>query len=398
MAPAGGTRPRSNAQSERRQADSVVAHRDHHYVPQFYLRQFATASTAGARTICVHAIDRNATFRGASIKDQCYRPWFYGRDGEVESGLEQFESAAALAVRAVAESRVAPSMGSEHDQLLRLFVGIQNHRTSRRLSDLRTGDTKFVEVVFGGDPGAAEKFFGGEFPGMNIIDLLNLAPLLIGGMADLSCIVVDSGGAGGLLTSDHPVVLYNQYCEAHGEGWGSTGATTKGLQVFLPLSTRACLVFFDPGTYFIPARSRDLPVRASPNDLDAINSLQVLSAERCLYFPEETSEARVVQALKRARALRESFGPRVTEAIAEDDSRSSLIHMYIAVPNLKLNLSFLKLLPAARSVPAPDRLNQYRPEATEILRALDGQAMGPPDEDLRPRSSGGRFYRTVRTI
>lgn len=376
----------------------MVANRDHHYVPQFYLRQFASASRPGARSICLHVIERNQTIRGASIRDQCYRPWFYGRDGAIELDLGRFEAAAAAVIRAVELSRIAPSLGSENDRLLKLFVGIQGHRTSRRLAELRVGDTKFVEVVFGGDRSAADRFFGGELPQIGIVDLLNLAPIVVGVMMDLNCVVIAAAGGNGFLTSDHPVALYNQYCEDYAESWGTTGSTAKGLQVLLPLSPRTCLLLFDSGTYFIPARSRGVPVRASRSDLDAINSLQVLSADSCLYFPEETSEARVVRALKKARDLRGKFGPRITQAIAEDDSNRSLIHQYLAVPNLHLNLSFLKLKPEARSVPAKDRLNQDRPEVASILRALERQMPSQAHETGSSGAPRNRSYLSVRAV
>ena len=141
-----------------------------------------------------------------------------------------------------------------------------------------------------------------------------------------------------------------------------------------------------------------MPVRASRSDLDAINSLQVLSADSCLYFPEETSEARVVRALEKARDLRGKFGPRITQAIAEDDSNRSLIHQYLAVPNLHLNLSFLKLKPEARSVPAKDRLNQDRPEVASILRALERQMPSQAHETGSSGAPRNRSYLSVRTV
>jgi hypothetical protein len=343
-------------------------------------------------------IDRNQTIHGASIRDQCSRAWFYGRDGTIEHELANFEGAAATALEEVEKCRSAPLRGSQNDYLLRLFVGLQSNRTSRRLGELRTGDKKFVEVVFKGDRAAADEFFGGELPRLGVVDLIGLAPMVTTGMLDLKCIAMEAAAGGLFVTSDHPVVLYNQYCEMHGEGWGCTGATARGLQAFLPLSPRICILLFDAGVYFIPAKAREQPLRATLNDIDSMNELQVLSAESCIYFPEEAPWGRVQRALRRERVLRARFGTRITEALAEDDSGRSLIHQYVAIPSLDMNLSFLKVRPEARQVPPDERLNLDRPEAAALLRALEN----PTETRIGTAQPSGlpetRTYKIVRRV
>ena len=375
----------------------MVSNRDQHFVPQFYLRRFASASTPRQRSISLHMVDLNRTVHGASIRDQCSRPWLYGRDGIVERELANFEGAAATAIEAIEGRRAAPERGSQNDYLMRLFLGLQSHRTSRRLAELRASDRKFIEVVFKGDVAAAEQSLGGKLDQMGIVDLVQLTPLVVTGMLDLECIVVAADAGGTFVTSDNPVVLYNQYCERVAEMWGTTGATTRGLQAFLPLSPRACLILFDSEVYFVPTRSRTQTLRASAKDVDAMNALQVLCAETCIYFPDSACDQRVERALSAGRGLRPGFGTRLTESVDEEDSNRSLVGQFIAIPSLHLNLSFLKLLPAARAIEPMDRMNRRRTEADALVRALRARELGDLSDLESKRPSRSRTYRHIRT-
>lgn len=67
--------------------------KDQHFNPQFYLRNFS--ADENGRSIHLYNIARAKCIFGASIAGQCSRPYFYGKDGRVESGLAMLEDAAA---------------------------------------------------------------------------------------------------------------------------------------------------------------------------------------------------------------------------------------------------------------------------------------------------------------
>jgi len=60
---------------------------NHHFVPQFYLRNFSE----NGGSICLVNIEKMIEVEQASIKNQCYRRKFYGSDNKLEDAFAQFE-------------------------------------------------------------------------------------------------------------------------------------------------------------------------------------------------------------------------------------------------------------------------------------------------------------------
>jgi hypothetical protein len=187
-------------------------------------------------------------------------------------------------------------------------------------------------------------------------------------------------------TSDHPVALYNEYLQESSSQRGTTGAAASGLQIFLPLSPNLCVLLFDGDVYrVLPRRRGGLP-RATENDLAQINRLQVVEAENCLYFHPATDEHLIHLAVASGTPLRDTVGPRVVEAVSEEDERHSLLHQYRATANMNLSLSFLKLSQSARNSDRSASLVPYRPAAAAVLEHQE-RLLGP----ARSRSHGMTF-------
>ncbi|MEM9226806.1 MAG: DUF4238 domain-containing protein, partial [Verrucomicrobiota bacterium] len=58
-----------------------------HYVPKFYLRKF----TNNDRLINLFNIDTESAVHGASLKHQCYKEYFYDKDGTMENMFQLIE-------------------------------------------------------------------------------------------------------------------------------------------------------------------------------------------------------------------------------------------------------------------------------------------------------------------
>jgi hypothetical protein len=95
------------------------------------------------------------------------------------------------------------------------------------------------------------------------------------------------------ITSDHPVVLYNQFLEPRKKYGNNTGLACKGLEIFLPISPRHLLIFFDPDVYKVENKSNVSVDITADADVKALNLLQCISADKNLYFNEEISEHQV---------------------------------------------------------------------------------------------------------
>ncbi|WP_341991279.1 DUF4238 domain-containing protein [Azorhizobium sp. AG788] len=69
----------------------MPANKSQNFVPCCYLRAFCADDEGAA--INVFNIGRELSIKGAPAKGQCARPYFYGRDGELERALQEPEGA-----------------------------------------------------------------------------------------------------------------------------------------------------------------------------------------------------------------------------------------------------------------------------------------------------------------
>jgi hypothetical protein len=63
----------------------MPANKSHHFVPQFLLRQFATEPEG--KHLCLFRVKERKHVKQASIRHQCARDDYYGKDPEMEKAL-----------------------------------------------------------------------------------------------------------------------------------------------------------------------------------------------------------------------------------------------------------------------------------------------------------------------
>jgi Protein of unknown function (DUF4238) len=94
----------------------MAENRDQHFNPQFYLRNFS--ADKNGRSIHLYNIARAQCVFGANFAGQCARPYFYGKDGRLETGLGMLETAAAPVFRRmISERKVPPRHSPDHGLL-----------------------------------------------------------------------------------------------------------------------------------------------------------------------------------------------------------------------------------------------------------------------------------------
>jgi hypothetical protein len=76
----------------------VAQNKNHHFVPQFYLRRFGAD-----RFVALYNIARGQHVPRASIAGQCQRPYLYGKDQVIEKALCELEGAAARIIADIVE-------------------------------------------------------------------------------------------------------------------------------------------------------------------------------------------------------------------------------------------------------------------------------------------------------
>lgn len=345
----------------------------HHFVPKFYLSAFQSAP----RRIHLLGVDSSRAIQDVGIRHQCYRHRFHGPTNELEDALGRMEDRTARVMRAIDTDGLPAEDTDEHAMLL-TFVAFQWLRTSKAADRVSTFAEKFsrqVRSTADGEDGFEWLTAPIDAPVLLALRGAGHAALAI---SDLSChLVVPETGH--FITSDHPVFSYNQYCEGV-DYQGTTGALCGGLQIFVPLSPRSLLVLFDQKVYkVVKAERRPYRSIAPAADVATLNAMQLLSAHPNVYFSDWDARDELRQLTASIRAHR-AADPLVVQEYGHDtDPNQSLLHTFERMPNLALNLSFLKVKWDARSAPLAVRAKAVRkeipmPDLPEMPPHLQGPA------------------------
>lgn len=276
--------------------------KNHHFVPQFYLKQF---SGDGRSVASLHLASGRIIPR-SSIRDQCSKDYLYGKDPELEKALSSVEGETAQIFRNALTTGQLPTDRSRSRVRLLEFLALQRGRTLGAGYDFnqmvrmlgkylipRMGANQFPEETLQNielthqDPVLA-----------SLITMSKMTPLL----SDLTQALVINRTEIGFLTSDDPAVFYNQYLEsAVVEG---LGAQSVGLQVFLPISPTHLLLLYDSSVYGVGKGGS--PVSFSDvEDVRQINRLVTAHARDVVFFDSRrTPEEEVLQTAASIRGLR----------------------------------------------------------------------------------------------
>ena len=326
----------------------------HHFVPRFYLTRFQSEP----KRIHVYNLKRFTTFLNASLRDQCYKHKLYGSTDDNEDRLQVLEGLIAPHLRTVVSDGVLPSWNSEGYSAVLAFVAVQLLRTPGFASRINEVVDKMVKQAYSGHPSLEGEDLDRLRIGFQdpVSAALKLLPEVLKALWPLKAHLVVSR-YDVFVTSDQPVYRYNQYCERI-RGVGITGLSQRGIQMFVPLSPRHYLVLYDGVIYDARLTDRRRRVsRPTNSDIDSLNMMQLLSADKNIYFSNSEQSDHVGHLRSSVEHLRLVDAARVVETESDSDPNSSLIHAYERTPNLSLRLQFLYVNKLAGKVPIQDRLN-----------------------------------------
>jgi len=330
----------------------------HHFVPRFYLKLFSQ----NTKQINLFNISREKTFCGANIKYQCYRHKLYGGHGELENAFMEFETKVAPVVKRIIGNREIPERHSEEWRALVYFIAFQHLRTVSAKNRYDGLVDLLAKAVLEEDSQVnREELKKMVIKNKNSIQvLLRTAPYFSYGISDLEAKLAITEEKKGFFTSDNPVFMYNQYCEAV-KGMGVLGAVCSGLQVFLPLDPNTTLCMFDGKIYALNAGRHNMVIQAHRQDIEWLNLFQMVNAAENVYYFAEYSERDMKIILLKARKHRSIRKTKVAKADGtHPEERSVLIHSYHPHPLIKPVFSFFRIRRRARKIPVLNRGSMYR--------------------------------------
>ncbi|MBI3605550.1 MAG: DUF4238 domain-containing protein [Nitrospirae bacterium] len=267
----------------------------HHYVPRFYLRNFS--SDQDRNFIGLINLKHNLFVSPAAINGQCYRNYFYGHQAKIEKAIGDIERRTAFLFRSALDNDVTPERDSPEHCILIYYLAIQFGRTEvaeEKIKELGDKLFKYMLESERPDVGPLDKIKIGCRDA--VLQSLTHAVLMSPILWDLDFKLIEAKNRGEFITSDNPVVIFNQYFENPMTHF-TRGLASRGLQIYLPISPKRAFLFYDKMLYKVN-QSKEPFVPVFPIDIRELNALQYLNAKENIYFSDPLMKPEIDEMIK----------------------------------------------------------------------------------------------------
>jgi hypothetical protein len=291
-----------------------------HFVPQHYLRQFGV----DAKLIAAAAVSPYKFFGVVPIDGQCQGKNFYEKNKPLDDLLWATENDIAPVLVDVTANG---AFDAKKINALKMLAVMLNLRTRKAVETAKLFPKYHAKLVI------ENAIRQGELPPLpdgdsldEVIDFKGVAGPLI--QEAIPCWMETQTLSGKLLkaeagtmflASDHPSVVLNHFCAGLDPNQSFAGFSRSGFQLVLPLSPQFCLFLYDPKVYKVGFR-RERVVNICRTDMDIVNSLQVQSADNCVYFSDPNMEHEVRKLVERYQRLRVPIQSRLKVLPGRDEN------------------------------------------------------------------------------
>lgn len=326
----------------------MAEHKKHHFVPRFYLKLFS----GNGRSINLFNIPSQRSVINGGLKNQCYRDYFYGKDLQTEKALSVIEGEMSRILNAVRSDCALPNGKSEDRLTFLLHVLMQHTRTAYSIDAYDEQTDKLMKYLM------APKIKEMNLTAEQVANIkithkdsarfaLGIAtphyPLLI----DLDWKILRATDAHAFITSDNPVVYYNQFFSFRKLG-SNTGLGSKGLQIFFPVSPKHLVVLYDGKVYGVGSKKCNIVDVSDARDMEQLNRLQIVSALENIYFLDPKYPA--LQEFGKSERYRRQQKSHMQVFPEEEtkEHRKELLMMSREDVRTELELTFVRLLKPAK--------------------------------------------------
>lgn len=324
----------------------------HHYVPQFYLRYFS----ANSKSVGLFIIEKNKYIKEASIKKQACKDHLYGEDDSIENMFMELESHASVCIRRIIETRRIPDRTSPDYEILLFFILMSEGRNLKSADSANNLTDVLMKQIMKMDK--SHNFSREEIEEITLsMDIPNLMTLQATAKSyqvlfDLKCVLIVNKTDRQFITSDNPLVRYNQMYVLRNYRLRGYGLGTMGLQLFFPISPKLCICIFDDVMYEYEKNNEGNIEVAKSKHIDEINRLIYLNSYKNLFFNNSVKESymyKIVGSSKHTTAEIHKevtiWGPEGAEQLIAISPRQ--VSERINLPMFRINRNLLKMpLPA----------------------------------------------------
>jgi hypothetical protein len=277
----------------------MAEYKNQHYVPKYLLRGW----TDNER-VPVYNLDNEQEYPPTSISNLCSEDYFYG-DSETEQSMDGLEDVQSDVINKIRDTRAFNTLSGKEIQYFCVFVLLQRNRTKQtkeETEELVDNIAKqYIELKV--ESGEVDP----ELPsGENVLELLDSykitrenplsVPMLqaltgVELIIDLEVAILENETNLEFVISDHPVVFDNRRFKDE-VSKSLTGAQSRGLQIFIPLSDKVQVMLYDPASYFVDYTNKEeRRVNIdSRTPVEGLNDVQIINAFESIYYRSSGQE------------------------------------------------------------------------------------------------------------
>lgn len=344
-------------------SNSNTSKEKQHYVPKFYLRNFSYQENK--KQIGIYNLKRQFYYETASLKDVACKPFFYGKDGYVEDQLSCIENILAPLIKRVLEEYYLPIQKTEDYWNLLYFIAIMDFRNPVKSKGIEDAMNELSDRFKLTDDYRAFQKARLSQPDP-VIRALSGITQVVKYCDDLVFKLIQNKTQVPFITSDNPVIKYNQLLESKKHHGNGSSIITIGIQIFIALNSKTMLMLYDPWAYKVGNRKQNIIALTNTEDVENLNLLQFLNCEETIFFDQTPKEFYLKQTHEASLKFRRANQVVTIEYPEVDEFGNKILNSKIFSTTFtecktKMNLSFLKFRDQAKLFKPDGRLIQPRP-------------------------------------
>ena len=324
----------------------MAENKNQHYVPQFYLRNFSS----DGKNIAAYHLEQERSLGMVPIKDQCSKDYFY-QSLDVEKKLGAIEADTSEIINKILAGRYS-ELSQKELLYVRAFMMLQNSRTKHSADLIRNNALKLKALLLSMNPAEELKKQISEIDESmrGSVDLMmDIFPEMFFYSLDLSMKLLINQTDRPFITSDDPVSIYDQYLERVCDSL-SYGIGSKGIEIFMPISSKLMLLLYDSKIYKIGTRKSSQVLITQRNDVDQLNLLTVLYSDRVIYYEAGViTDYEISQLVQKAKRLTFSEEMEIERYDCVEEA-GELLHSHPGNLNCKAHFRFIKELDGAKAI------------------------------------------------
>ncbi len=322
--------------------------KNQHFVPKVHLKKFASDDKKKQISIWLPKQDR--VILGASIRDQCSKSYFYGKDMKIE---EFFNSPEGMFGKIVDHLTEPQEVDSETLRGLLFLWLLQHLRTEKMAKEhMQVMSAMRDKITLGQDDNdELNEWFGAPVALPEVVEMtLDSAKHFFDVISDLRCVLLVNRSKTDLVMSDNPAVSSNKLMLMRYMKYRNWGIGSAGLYVYMPLTPRLGFLAFDSYVYELTGRNGKT-CALKEKDAIALNQLVYLLSNSLIVLPPLGDTKKIVESLKEVNSAKSECTTRVNVAVETEEQNIEESKGYSVVSDEEFKNSKMDSIIHLESVP-----------------------------------------------